>query len=255
MKKIYTLIAILIVSLSTYAQTPEKMSYQAVIRNTAGNLVVSTSVGMQISILQGSSTGNAVYVESQTPTTNANGLISIEIGSGTVVSGTFNTIAWSSGNYYIKTEVDPTGGANYTITGTTQLLSVPYALQAKKVENVTTISGTINITGPGVYQIVYGNGYRGIGTMSCSIDQVPNGIWNSGGTIAFSENDNTQDYLLNVVEYQLYSGGNINAVLRPLNNNNFDTVGSNIDGRVEVEVLSITQPSVLRWSLTVYPAN
>ncbi len=255
MKKIYTIIALVVSSLGIFAQAPQKMSYQAVVRNASDALVVSTTVGMQISILQGSSSGTPVYVETQTPTTNANGLVSIEIGAGSVVSGSFSTINWSTGNYYIKSETDIAGGTNYTITGTSQLLSVPYALNAKKVENVTTISGTINVTSPGVYQIVYGNGYRGIGTMSCSIDQVPNGIWNSGGTVAFSQNNNTQDYLLNVVEYQLYSGGGIDAVLRPLNNNNYDNVGSNIDGRVEVEVFSISQPSVLRWSLTVYPAN
>ena len=112
---------------------PQKMSYQAVIRNASSALVVSHSVGMKISILQGSSSGSAVYAETQTPTTNANGLATIEIGGGTVVTGTFAGIDWSTGTYYIKTETDPAGGADYTITGTSQLLSVPYALYAKTV--------------------------------------------------------------------------------------------------------------------------
>jgi hypothetical protein len=137
MKKIYTVIAGLMLTASVFAQAPEKMSYQAVVRNTSNNLTTNQAVGMQISILQTTATGTAVYVETQTPNTNANGLVSIEIGSGTVVSGTFNTIDWSAGPYFIKTETDPTGGITYTITGTSQLMSVPYALHAKTAENVT----------------------------------------------------------------------------------------------------------------------
>ncbi|WP_264558269.1 hypothetical protein [Flavobacterium sp. N2270] len=154
MKKIYTIVATVLLSISVFAQAPEKMSYQAVVRDGSNNLVVSTVVGMQISILQGSSTGTAVYVETQTPTTNANGLASLEIGSGTLVSGSFSTIDWSTGNYYIKTEVDPTGGTAYTITGASQLLSVPYAMYAKSTAGVvgaqwTTNGNNINNTNSG----------------------------------------------------------------------------------------------------------
>jgi hypothetical protein len=112
------------------AQAPEKMSYQAVIRNASSTLVVSTAVGMQISILQGAANGTPVYIERHFPSTNENGLISIEIGTGVVISGNFATIDWSAGPYFIKTETDLNGGANYTISGTSQLLSVPYALHA-----------------------------------------------------------------------------------------------------------------------------
>ena len=136
MKKIYTLLTAVILTASTFAQAPEKMSYQAVVRDAANALVSTQTVGMQISILQGSITGSTVYVETQTPTTNINGLVSIEIGIGTVVSGTFNTIDWSAGPYFIQTETDPTGGTTYTITGTSQLMSVPYALHANTAENV-----------------------------------------------------------------------------------------------------------------------
>jgi hypothetical protein len=104
------------------------MSYQAVIRNSSNALITSTPVGMQISILQGSSNGTAVYVETQTPSTNANGLVSLEIGTGTIVTGTFAGINWAAGPYFIKTETDPTGGTAYTIAGTNELMSVPYAL-------------------------------------------------------------------------------------------------------------------------------
>lgn len=145
MKKIFTLIAIVVFSASVFAQSPEKMSYQAVLRDASNKLVTNISVGMQISILQGSATGTSVYVETQTSNTNANGLVSIEIGNGTLVSGDFTTIDWANGPYFIKTETDPTGGTNYTLSGISQLLSVPYALHAKTAENVT---GTITETDP-----------------------------------------------------------------------------------------------------------
>lgn len=137
MKKIFTIMLTVLLTVTLWAQSPEKMSYQAVIRNASNNLVTSQSVGMQISILQGFASGTAVYVETQTPTTNANGLVNIEIGNGTVVSGDFTTINWANGPYFIKTETDPTGGTNYSITGTSQLLSVPYALHTKTAETVT----------------------------------------------------------------------------------------------------------------------
>ena len=148
MNKLYTLLAAVILTSSAFAQSPEKMSYQAVVRDAGNALITDQAVGMQISILQGSASGTAVYVETQTPNTNINGLVSIEIGSGTVVNGAFNTIDWSSGLYFIKTETDPTGGTNYTITGTSQLMSVPYALYAKTSGSSTPgPQGPIGLTG------------------------------------------------------------------------------------------------------------
>ena len=138
MKKIFTLLTAVLLTATVFAQSPEKMSYQAVIRDSDDNLVVNTSVGMQISILEGSASGTAVYVETQEPTTNANGLVSLEIGTGTVESGDFTIIDWANGPYFIKTETDPEGGTSYTITGTNQLLSVPYAMHAKTTESVPT---------------------------------------------------------------------------------------------------------------------
>jgi hypothetical protein len=132
MKKLISFLAILLLTVCALAQPPQKMSYQAVIRNSSNALVSTSPIGMRISILQGSVTGTAVYVETQTPNTNANGMVSIEIGGGTPVAGTFAAINWSAGTYFIKTEIDPLGLTNYTITGTSQLLSVPYALYANR---------------------------------------------------------------------------------------------------------------------------
>ncbi len=135
MKKIYTVLATVLISVATFAQIPEKMSYQAVVRYNSDVLVTNQAVGIQISILQTTAIGTAVYVETQTQTTNVNGLVTLEIGTGTVVSGDFIAIDWSAATYFIKTETDPSGGNNYTITVTNQLLSVPYALYAKTTSN------------------------------------------------------------------------------------------------------------------------
>lgn len=128
MKKIYTILAGLFLTASVFSQAPQKISYQAVIRNSSNALVTSTPVGMKISILQGSSTGTVAYSETQTISTNANGLVSLAIGTGTPILGTFASINWATGPYFIKTETDPTGGTTYVISGTNELMSVPYAL-------------------------------------------------------------------------------------------------------------------------------
>jgi hypothetical protein len=127
-----------------FAQAPQKMSYQCVVRKSGGELVANKSIGLRVSILQESASGNVVYQETYNPKpqTNANGLVSIEIGGGVVLSGNFADIDWGSGTYYLKTETDPAGGTNYTISGTSQLLSVPYALHAKTAEN--SFSGNYN---------------------------------------------------------------------------------------------------------------
>ena len=134
---LYTTVGALLLTLSSFAQAPEKMSYQAVIRGANNALVTNQQVGMQISILQGST---AVYEETQTPTSNTNGLVSLEIGTGTIISGSFTAIDWSVGTSFIKTETDPTGGTNYTITGTSQLLSVPYALYAETSNDTPAVA-------------------------------------------------------------------------------------------------------------------
>ena len=134
------------------AQAPQKMSYQSVIRNSSNVLLANTAVGIRISVLQGSASGTAVYVETQTAITNGNGLLSIQIGTGIATTGTFAAINWATGPYFIKTETDPAGGTSYTITGTQQMLSVPYALYAETSggqRGVTTAGSGINVTGAG----------------------------------------------------------------------------------------------------------
>lgn len=137
MKRIITLLFTTLIVLNGIAQAPYKMSYQAVIRNASNSLVINSNVGMRISVLQGSASGSAVYVETQMVSTNTNGLVSLEIGGGTVISGSFSTIDWANGPYYLQTETDPTGGTAYSITGTNQFLSVPYAFYASTTNDTT----------------------------------------------------------------------------------------------------------------------
>lgn len=143
MRKLFTLLVAVLLTASVFAQAPEKMSYQAVIRNTGGTLVASTQIGMEINIRQGSETGTVVYTETQTPTTNANGLVSIEIGGG----AGFSTINWANDDYFIETKTAVVAPlTTYTITGVSQLLSVPYALNAKTADNGITTAQADAIT-------------------------------------------------------------------------------------------------------------
>jgi hypothetical protein len=123
-----------------HAQAPTRISYQAVMTDTADLPILNASVGIRISILQGSSSGAPVFVETHTTATNGNGLISIQIGGGTPVTGSIGAIDWSTGPYFVKTETDPNGGTTYTINGTSELLSVPYALYS--------VNGTPGPQGP-----------------------------------------------------------------------------------------------------------
>ncbi len=130
MKKVILSLLFLLTVTVVWAQVPQQISYQSVIRD-GNNVVVATSpVGIKISLLKGTATGPAVYVETHRETTNSNGLVSLEIGTGTVLSGSFASIDWANGPYLIQTETDPTGGTNYSIPAVIALNSVPYALYA-----------------------------------------------------------------------------------------------------------------------------
>ncbi|MBQ3735019.1 MAG: hypothetical protein II859_13780 [Bacteroidales bacterium] len=117
------------------------------VRNASNQLVTNASVGVRVSVLQGSTYGAAVYVETHTVTTNANGLLTLEIGDGTVQNGSVANIDWGNGPYFLKTEIDPNGGTNYSVTSTQQMLSVPYALYAAEAGNVPAFAVVPTDTG------------------------------------------------------------------------------------------------------------
>lgn len=113
------------------AQAPNAFSYQAVVRNASAELIASQQVGLRLSIIQGSINGAVVFAETHTPSTNSNGLFTVQVGSGSVLNGAISEIDWTQGPYFIRSEIDPFGFANYTIESASQLQSVPYALYAK----------------------------------------------------------------------------------------------------------------------------
>ena len=137
MKKLYFLLLSISLTLSAWAQAPEKMSYQAVVKDASSGLVTNQKIGMQMSILQGAE-GTAVYVETHQPTTNSNGLVSISVGTGAPTSGSFRDIDWSKGPYFLQTEIDPAGGTSYTISGKSEIESQPYAFHATTATTATT---------------------------------------------------------------------------------------------------------------------
>ena len=143
-KLILSLVAIATLSLSSFGQAPEGFKYQAVVRDAGNTILNNQAVGMQIEILQGGISGTPVYTESFTPTTNTYGLVNLEIGTGTT-SDDFTIIDWANDTYFIRTSIDVTGGSSYSVMGTSQLMSVPYALYAKTSGNG---AGPIGPQGP-----------------------------------------------------------------------------------------------------------
>ncbi|MBK9378839.1 MAG: hypothetical protein IPM86_11665 [Saprospiraceae bacterium] len=113
-----------------FAQAPQKFNYQAVARNAQGAVLANQSIKIRASILDGSANGASQYSETHSTTSNQLGLFTLAIGGGSVMSGKFTDVTWSSGDKYLKIEMDATGGNNFTLMGTSQLLSVPYALNA-----------------------------------------------------------------------------------------------------------------------------
>ncbi|MFL5765004.1 MAG: hypothetical protein ACJ77K_13755 [Bacteroidia bacterium] len=142
MKKLLTLL--LFVSFSgVFAQAPQGFNYQAIARNSSGAAIVSSPIGLQICLRQGSSSGTIVYTETHSVISNSVGLISLVVGNGTVVTGTFSSINWGAGPYFMEISMDVTGGTSYSLMGTQQLMSVPYALYAEN-----SAAGPAGPTGP-----------------------------------------------------------------------------------------------------------
>jgi hypothetical protein len=164
------------------AQAPQKVSYQSVIRDHSGVLVKSGTVAMRISIVQGSASGTAVYTETQTVSTNVNGLASLEVGTGTAVLGIFSEIDWSNSPYFLKVETDPAGGITYSISGTSEILSVPYALHATTADSLINTQWTTIDT-----NIYYNKGNVGIGTSS------PEKTLDVSGTMRVVNESNSSD--------------------------------------------------------------
>jgi hypothetical protein len=145
MKKILS-ITLLLITCFNYSQIPQGISYQAIALNSSGNPVVSSNVGLRLSVLDNAATGTLLYTETHTKTTNPQGLFNVVIGQGAATIGTFSTINWGTNSKFLKVELDAAGGTNYVLVGTTQLLSVPYALTAGGIR--TQAGQGITLTSP-----------------------------------------------------------------------------------------------------------
>ena len=162
MKKLITIL-FLIILFNAFSQSPESFNYQAVIRNSSGDIISNQTIGMQFRILSGIASGNSTYQETFTIETSSNGLVALQIGSGSTVSGDFASIDWGNGPFFLETSIDLNGGNSFEVMGTSQLVSVPYALYAKSsgsstpgpqgengIDGKTILSGAIAPTSEGV---------------------------------------------------------------------------------------------------------
>ena len=132
MKKSLLTALILIVILGAYAQIPEGINYQCIVRNVTGLPVDSSVVKMRFTIQTSLSGGTVLYSEESLLTTNPFGLVTAVIGTGTPLTGRFDSIKWGSSFTFLKIETDIGNTGTYTTAGTTQMVSVPYALAAKR---------------------------------------------------------------------------------------------------------------------------
>lgn len=133
MKNFILLFILSVLTIAVKAQSPQAINYQAVARDNSGNPIINRNIGVRVGILSGSTTGTSVYSETHSVTTNQFGLFNIEIGRGVVQNGVFAQINWGSNTHFAKVDIDQNGGTNYQFVGTSQMLSVPYALYAENI--------------------------------------------------------------------------------------------------------------------------
>jgi hypothetical protein len=142
MKSTILFLFVFVLTLSSFAQVPQKFNYQAVVRNNTGVIIANQKISIKIEVLQIDSNQTSVlYAETHTPTTNTYGLFNIQIGGGSLISGNLSSMNWGTGNKYLRTSVDLTGGNNYVTMGTSPLVSVPYAQYATKADTALYIKG------------------------------------------------------------------------------------------------------------------
>ena len=200
MERIALIFAMIFIAVNALAQTPQAFKYQAVARDNAGNILANQNVSFKISILKGSATNFAVYVETFDTVTNQFGLVNIEIGNGNVVYGVFANINWRDGLYFIQTEMDEAGGTNYKMMGATQLLPVPYSLYSG-------LSGSLLLTDEN------GNNYTlGVDTMG-NLTTTLMYKWKTCGDTLIDSRDG-QKYATVLIGSQCWMDKNLNIGLR-----------------------------------------
>ncbi|MBD3907148.1 hypothetical protein NAL32_20730 [Chryseobacterium sp. Ch-15] len=196
MKKLHTSIGLFLATLLS-AQVPQAFSYQTIAFNASGAPIANGNVALKISILENSATGTVLYTETHNKTTNAKGLVNLNIGQGTATTGTFGGINWGTNTKFVKVEMDPAGGSNYTNVGVNQLMSVPYSQVSKTV--VTGAGQGITLTSPNgtAYTLnVSDSGTLSLPTTSSSSSTAPTNLYMYGSHNSF--NATTAELLRNV---------------------------------------------------------
>lgn len=238
MRKLLTIITLLILAHLGYSQVPQALNYQAIARTADGVLIPTQNIGVRFSILEGSVTGSTLYSETQTTTTNSYGLFTLYIGKGSATTGTFNGIDWASGtDKFLKVEIAPSGGNNYQLQGTTQLLSVPFALYSEKTRLIAG-NNTINITSGNT---ITGNYQAANNTISINGNQVSGNYQTANNTLLLNGNQISANYqpanntLLfngNLVSGNYQAGTGINITGNSISHNLIAGSGISISGNV-----------------------
>ncbi|OVE55566.1 hypothetical protein [Chryseobacterium mucoviscidosis] len=235
MKKLYATIGLFLASLVS-AQVPQAFSYQTIAFNAAGAPIANGNVSLRISILDNAANGTVLYTETQNKTTNAKGLVNLNIGQGTATTGNFGAINWGTNAKFVKVEMDPAGGSNYTNVGVNQLMSVPYAQVSKTV--VTGAGQGITLTSPNGTSYTLGvndSGTLSLPTNSSSAgNTVPSNLYMYGSYNSF--NPSTAELLrgngLPKVGYKyLQANTQIKFLASP--GNGAQTYGSSAIGAIE----------------------
>ncbi len=271
MRTIHLTILSILISICATAQVPQVINYQAVARNSAGQIIPSQNVGVRFSVIDASANGTVIYSETHSTTTNRFGLFTLGIGTGAPTNGTFSTINWGTNDKFLKVEIAPEGGTNYTVQGVTQLFSVPYALYADKTNliagnNTVTTNGNvitgnyqagagINITGnvissaanslwiPDALGIHNQSGSVGIGTNSLASASLTILQQPSGGSTAALQLQSTDVWHTAMTIVNTSDGGS--------NNRYTFSVGGTSNGEVGYRNFGIINHNLLRFALVV----
>lgn len=223
MKKLLTLTCFLVVIHFVNAQAPQALNYQAVARTADGVIIPTQSISVRFSVLDGSVSGTTLYSETHQTTTNSYGLFTLSIGKGTPVTATFSSINWASGtDKFLKVEIAPGGGSNYQLQGTTQLLSVPYALYSEKTRLLAGNS-TINITNgntiTGNYQAANNTILINGNTIAGNYQAANNTVLLTGNTIAGNYQPGVGIGITgNTISHNLVAGTGINITGNTITN-------------------------------------
>jgi hypothetical protein len=233
---------LMLIVLTGFGQAPQAFKYQAVVRDTSGSVLSNKLVSMKVSILEGSIDGQVVFSELHDVLTNSLGLINLEIGRGFVTGGDFALISWGEYSHFIRLEMDPDGAMNYRILGTSELLSVPYALYAEKsgtgggsdttiyVHNDTTIYTGDTKWKDSPNGIYYDEGYVGIGTSmpESKLHLEGTSTSNSNRKYLWLKNNSTDN--LSCVYLTLNSGGNDVSTYLSHHSSTYNLVGGKYAG-------------------------